>query len=57
MEKKGIDIVIDFSRDHNCMVTGRTIQKITQFLKSFFPDPSKGKNLSKRIMEAGAIAA
>jgi hypothetical protein len=32
-------------------------EEMQQFLKRFFPDPSKGKNLRKRIMEAGAIAA
>jgi hypothetical protein len=32
-------------------------EQMQQFLKRFFPDPSKGKNLRKRIMEAGAIAA
>ena len=32
-------------------------EEMQQFLKRFFLDPSKGKNLRKRIMEAGAIAA
>ena len=41
------------------MVFGQILdnEQMEQLLENIFPDPSKGKNLRKRIMEAGAIAA
>jgi hypothetical protein len=41
------------------MVFGQVLdnEQMEQLLEKIFPDPSKGKNLRKRIMEAGAIAA
>ena len=41
------------------MVFGQILdnEQMEQLLEKIFPDPGKGKNLRKRIMEAGAIAA
>ncbi|MCG7850341.1 MAG: transposase [ANME-2 cluster archaeon] len=41
------------------MVFGQVLdnEQMEQLLEKIFPDPGKGKNLRKRIMEAGAIAA
>ena len=41
------------------MVSGQILdnEQMEQLLEKIFPDPGKGKNLRKRIMEAGAIAA
>jgi hypothetical protein len=41
------------------MVYGQILdnEQMEQLLEKIFPDPSKGKNLRKRIMEAGAVAA
>ncbi|MGP8330574.1 MAG: hypothetical protein ACT6FF_09710 [Methanosarcinaceae archaeon] len=41
------------------MVFGQILdnEQIKQLLENIFSDPSKGTNLRKRIMEAGAIAA
>ena len=41
------------------MVFGQILdnKQMEQLLENIFPDPGKGKNLRKRIMEAGAIAA
>jgi len=41
------------------MVFGQILdnEQMEQLLEKIFPDPSKGKNIRKRIMEAGAIAA
>ena len=48
--------MIDKIRD---MVFGQILdnEQMEQLLQKIFPDPDKGKNLRKRIMEAGAIAA
>jgi len=41
------------------MVFGQILdnEQMKQLLEKIFPDSDKGKNLRKRIMEAGAIAA
>jgi hypothetical protein len=48
--------MIDQIRD---MVFGQILdnEQMEQLLEKILPDPGKGKNLRKRIMEAGAIAA
>ncbi|HSQ86304.1 MAG TPA: transposase, partial [Desulfobacterales bacterium] len=41
------------------MIFGQILnnEQMEQFLEKLFPDPGEGKNVRKRIMEAGAIAA